>query len=61
MARRGRLREWLLGGLRVREAEAEDEERAVVDEIGALMGECELERPGAKVEELGRLLKKVRL
>jgi hypothetical protein len=41
--------------------EVEDEERAGVEEIAGLMGECELERPGAKVEELGKLLRRVRL
>jgi hypothetical protein len=51
--------EW--GGVKARCEEVEDEERLGVEETGVLMGECELERPGAKVEELGRLLRKVRL
>jgi len=49
--------EW--GGIKTRIEEVEDEKRLEVEELGCLMGQCELERPGAKVEELGRLLKKV--
>lgn len=51
--------EW--GGMRLRGEEVEEEKRAMVDEIGLLMRECELERPDAKVDRLGKMLRDVRL
>jgi hypothetical protein len=51
--------EW--GGMRLRGEEVEDEKRAMVDEIGLLMRECELERPNAKVDQLGRMLKDIQI
>ena len=38
-----------------------EEQQEMVDEIGCMMGEVELERPGERVEEIGRLLKRVEL
>jgi hypothetical protein len=49
------------GGMRLRGEEVEEEKRAMVDEIGLSMRECELERPDAKVDKLGRMLKDIRL
>jgi hypothetical protein len=47
--------------MRLRGEEVEEEKKAMVDEIGLLMRECELERPDAKVDRLGTMLRDVRL
>lgn len=51
--------EW--AGTSVRCEEVEEEKRAAVDEIGKLMMDVELERPGRRVDEIERLLKRVEL
>jgi len=49
------------GGMKLRGEEVKEEKRAMVDEIGLLMRECELERPDSKVDKIGRMMKDIQL